>query len=133
MIKYQVGDIVYGSFGRYSKIDVKPGKVVKVTPTGRCNVDFGFINYGNNSTRLIKFDTSGRQIGGDQWHSYRLIDSETYERLAKEQAQQDALAAVQDYLRSKSFKDKATFDAFMAGLQELAEAVGDDAITKAEG
>lgn len=121
--QHKVGDTVYGSFGRYSTIDVREGTVLKVTPSGRINVDFGFVNHGNQSPRIIQF--KGRhQIGGDRFHSYYLIDRETFQRLSAEQAVQDALGKVNNLIaKTRAFKDKASLKEFIDQLDVMFDAV----------
>ena len=122
----QVNDTVYADFTYYSRIDVRVGKVVKVTPTGRVNVEFGG-TYVNGKMIIDQFDKSGKQIGGDRWHGRYLIDFDTYERLSAKQKQQEALSAVNRHIGSASINNRASLDAFIEKLTELALDVGDDA------
>lgn len=128
MSTYQVEDTVYADFSYYSRIDVRIGKVVKVTPSGRVNVHFGETYFASGGKPIIhQFDKSGWQIGGDRWHRYRLIDGEQYEQLLLKQKQQKALLEVSDHIRSASITGRASLDALIEKLTELATAVGYDA------
>lgn len=116
--KHQVGDTVYCDFSYYSRIIVKAGVVVKVTPTGRVNVDFG-----DGKASIEQFDKQGRQIGGARFHWHCLIDHETYERLSKKQKQQQAWMAINRHVGAAKYNDRAQLDAFIEKLVELAAAV----------
>lgn len=124
-----VGDTVYGSFGQYGAVDVKAGKVTKVSPTGQVTVDFQERWGGNDTPRLRRFSDAGREIGGagglysGKGH---LIDEAAYTRLAEKQRAADALRAVTNHLRSWSFKNKADLNKFVKRLNELAARVPDD-------
>lgn len=114
----KVGDTVYGSFGEYGRVDVRKGVVVKVTPTGRVNADFGAL-------KGIQFK-DGRQVGGDRWHSYQLIDRSSYERLLAEQRGQSAMRAFLARLRDWKVQSKADAVALADEIKALAEAIPDD-------
>jgi hypothetical protein len=69
---YKVGDVAYGNFGAYGRIDVAQGTVSKVTPTGQVTVDFqrGSIRFKND-----------REICGHLCHPARLINADDFARL----------------------------------------------------
>lgn len=125
-----VGDEAFGSFGQYGAIDVKAGKVTKITPTGQMTIDFGERWPGNGDTRIRRFNASGWEIGAGLDHGGYLIDAETFARLAEKQKGVRARQAVTNLLRSWSFKSKADLNALVARLTELAALVPDDESTK---
>jgi len=122
---YKVGDTVHADFSRYGRVTVRQGTVVKVTPTGRINVDFGDA-YADGKVIPYQFDPKGMEIGRDKWHRAHIIDEEVYQRLSARQKQQEALAAVGQHVRSTSITNKVSLDAFMEKLLPLVAAVGDD-------
>lgn len=60
----EVGQTVYTSFGKYGRVDVRQGKVVRVSPTGQLTVDFNERHQGNGKPFTRRFK-SGHEIGGD--------------------------------------------------------------------
>lgn len=120
----KVGDTVYGDFGRYGRVDVREGVVTKVTPSGRVNAHFGQHYDGNGEPIIYQFK-GGRQIGGDRWHSYRLIDQAEYERLLATMREQQAVAAFVYRLREWKVGTKADAMALADEIKALAEAIPD--------
>lgn len=120
----KVGDTVYGSFGRYGATDVREGKVVKVTPTGRLNVDFGQRGYSDGTPIIRQFKDS-REVGGDMWHAARLISREAYEERLEHQRGQDAMKSFIARLRSWKVNNKADAIALADEIKALADAIPD--------
>ena len=118
---------VFVSLGRYGRAEVKRGVLVKRTPTGQVVADFGEVWSGNGKPRPRRFGKDGFEIGGDYAH---LIDEAAYDRLAKQQAGQEASAALIEHLRSWSYRNKAELNALVAKLVELADRVPDDYTTR---
>ena len=124
-----VGDTVYGSFGRYGRIDVKAGTVMKLSPKGQATIDFSERWPGNGEQRLRRFSPHGWEIGPGRGEGGRLIDEASYARLAERQRAADAMRAVTNHLRSWSFKNKAELLAFTGRLNALVARVPDDEST----
>ena len=119
----EVGSTVYGSFGRYGEVDVKPGKVVKVTPTGQVVVDFGLVYSGNQKPYTLRFK-DGSQIGGDQWHPVQLINKAAYDRLKAVQDQRRAIRKVHTVARDiPKTSDKAELQALVDKLAAMVSAL----------
>ena len=121
---YQVGDTVYADRSRYSTVNVCKGEVVKVTPTGRINVDFG-MKYLDGSPQLIQFKGS-LQVGGDNFPPVVLISEAQYVDL---KARQEAEQAVADFRTHGNyppiFKNKSDILGFVKELQALADKIPD--------
>ena len=120
----KVGDTVYGSFGKYGRVDVREGKVVKVTPTGRVNVDFGRRSHGDGKPIIQQFK-DGREVGGDTWHPVWLIQRDRYEQMLAAQREEDAVNAFRVHANKAPRGSKAEMLAWVAEMQALAEAIPD--------
>lgn len=118
----QPGDTVYGSFGRYGEIDVREGKVTKVTPTGQVVADFGAV-WASGQQHLYRFK-NGCEIGGDQWHPASLITHEQFVRSSAAQAQKRAVAKIHKVAEEmRRVTHKEGLQAFVAELSSLVEAL----------
>jgi hypothetical protein len=125
----KVGDTVYGDFGRYPRVDVREGKVVKVTPTGRINADFGQRCDGNGERIIYQFK-DGRQVGShSRWHSYWLIDRKCYLERLELQRKEGAVNAFRVHANKAPRGDKAAMLAWVEEMKALAEAIPDSYTT----
>ena len=121
---YQVGDTVYGNFSRFANIDVRKGVVLKITPSGRINVDFG-MKYLDGSPQLMQFKGS-LQVGGDKWHPVVLISEAQYVDLKARQAAEQAVADFRTHRNYPPiFKNKSDILGFVKELQALADKIPD--------
>lgn len=114
MTTYSVGDTAYGSFGQYSRIDVRVGIVTKVTPSGQTVVAF--------PRREIRFTPNGREVGAGPYSVARLIDAGDYARLIEHQKVQDARADVRNAIGKVRDTSLDDIDAVIAALATAAAA-----------
>lgn len=91
-----VGDKAYADFTKYSRTDVREGTVIKKSPTGIVQVDFG-------TSAPYSFMTNGAQRGADWHNKAQLISKERYdrqratmERQRREKTAQEAVKAAYD-------------------------------------
>lgn len=76
----QVGETVYGDFSQYERVDVRKGKVLKVTPTGIMKIDFGRTNVTTGEIWPYSFSPQGwERSPSSPWNRGRLITLEDYE------------------------------------------------------
>ena len=99
----EIGDTVYADFGKYTRIDVRKGVVIKVTSTGQVSADFGSSWAGNGEKIIDRFTTAGWKIGGDGL----LIDEEAYVRRLGKQKATEAKEAIYHAIRRFGFNTRA--------------------------
>jgi len=83
----EVGQTVYADFGRYGSIDVKLGKVLRITPTGQIAVQFP---HRPDSVRF----KNGWMIGGDARYLVMLVDEVKYSQLRSEQDRRGTMRSI---------------------------------------
>lgn len=113
----EIGDTVYADFGKYTRIDVRKGAVVKVTPTGQVSADFGRSWAGRGEKIIDRFTSAGWQVGGDGF----LIDEEVYLRRSGKQKATEAKEAIYQEVRRFSFNTRAEAIERAQALLVLAE------------
>jgi hypothetical protein len=113
-----IGDPAYGSFGKYGRINVKRGTVVKITPTGQVVVDFGEKYPGNGKPFTRRFK-SGHEIGGAWDSGGLLIPRDRYERLSIEQEVRDHLTRALEACRTAHFSKPEDLDAIISKLNGI--------------
>ena len=124
-MNYEIGQTVYADFGLYSSIDVKSGKIIKITPTGQMTVDFGSKTFdGKPVTR--RFGADGRELGGGKWNRVNLIAESEFERRGKIQATRKAKRDLTEAAKALSFSTRAEAIEQVEALLTLAKAIPDD-------
>lgn len=68
------GDTAFADFSKYGRIDVRKGTVIKKSPTGVVQVDFG-------TSLPYSFKKEGWQRGAATYDAARLITADEYARL----------------------------------------------------
>lgn len=109
------GDTVYIDRSRHGRINVKPGKVLSISPTGVARVD-------PLNGMAVSFMANGAERGRDWAERAQLITKERYEaqllvmgQQRRERAANDAIKVVYDIPATTANKTKLT-DALRAAL-----------------
>lgn len=111
MTDLNIGDPAYASFGKYGRINVKHGKVVKITPTGQIVIDFG-----EKQPRRFK----GQREMGATWDMCgNLISREVYEKLSAQQALHQHLGGALVVCRNARIAKVEDLDAVIEKLTKL--------------
>lgn len=113
--------IMLASYGHTAR--VTKGELLRRTPAGQQLVKVG--------TREVRFSKEGKEIGASsQWHYDRIIDQETYDRIAAENERAKREREVVDGVKALSGKwnyygrfDKAEMEAALLALVEKVRAI----------
>jgi hypothetical protein len=111
MAERHIGDPVYGSFGKFGRIDVRQGVITKVTPSGQIVADFG----GSYPRR---FNGRGWEIGVGEYDRGYLIERDQFERQCVAGAIQSDLGKARILLRG-GLKDADDLRELIAKLSEI--------------
>lgn len=113
----KIGDKAYGSFGKYSRIDVREGEVINVSATGVIRVKF--------ATSTISFNARGRERGRQFYDGAQLISADQYADLLMKQKRQQAITKAHDAVRKAHDIniDRAGKEVVIAALQAAVAAV----------
>lgn len=111
---YNVGDIAYADFSRYGRIDVRKGKVTKISETGVIRIMFPSFN--------LSFLSNGIERAGDRYHPAMLITKEQYEAKLHEQIERSRIDRFNAFVgHTKLEYGYANHDAVVLRLKTLLE------------